>query len=1183
MSKAESGKNSINPRSLRTILLRMLLLLFCVVALAAAAVKLYLDTPHAAALASRLLTSYLNQPAYIAELGTNFGSVTVRGISLGNPPDVAAGNLLEVKSLTIAPGWGDLLMGRRRLRLLAIDGLRLDLRTNKAGQWNFSGLQKRFSGNKPSGADLFVGQFLVSDGAVLVNGQGATGLSLQLANLSTKGSGDAQFELSFEDAARTRYLLSGTARPGNDPSFHLVLSAPAISFSDFYGMLNKKSNAQLEGVSGVLNLSASLRANKLQVSGILDFSRPSPPSSAKRSPLAGSLRFAAVYDSARDEARLDELILTINDLIRARAKGAAAKLKSERTFTLDIGIDPVELASLAVLLPEKERQSTVIGGSVSAATIHISGSAAHGVDRASGALQLRNGSLKRGGQLYFTGLGSTVALSRVAAGFQVKGKMTLKSQSSRSQLESLNVPFGIHLNNRLKLISAEMPSLSAVSRGVRVSGRLGFTPAADNPLTVALRASVPNASALQPFTGSKNLLFTSGVASLVLDATGRGLNDFSAAATALLTNLQGTQAGHKLGLKNGKADSRVIMQHGKLSVSGKAALDGMARDGRSGTVHFTYRIADDLAAIENARIAFDGVSLCIARLSARISPKEAAKDGTRYPLQLELSGGEAQRGEAGLSGVSATLRGSFASGVRGRWLDGTADLSAARVVWQGKPVATTAVHAAISRTDVRGTISGLLLGGTLAGDVSLGLSGAESASGFRVGVKGMHLAQAGDILPRRGVTVLADGTLNASIIGSYSSAGGLVSRFDLAGAGISITGSGGKTVLAAGGLTLAGELAGSTLKLADARFTAGEGLSLKLNGEVKNTFSPLREGRLVYSLQRAPLTGIIDPFVNVLPRFIQEATVAGSLASEGTLILHDGKQLLGGTVQFSQVLVEVSSQKFKAGEINGSLPFSLDLSGKTAFASPGTSRFTRENYPRLLELLRAEPGSADSLSIGSVSFGSLRLGEVLLRTRAAEGGTRFVSLRSSLYDGAVLGTGSVTYKNGINYRSDLLINGLSLKQFCATIPKIKDYISGRLDGVISLSGAGKGVNGITGFSELWVREGSGEKMLVSKTFLQKLSGKQLSGFFFRSDRPFDTAEIIAVLQNGDLTFNKLDISNTNLFRVRDLSVTVAPAQNRIALDHLLTAVKQAAVRGKPSAGEAAPGPAPVETEFKWQE
>lgn len=192
-------------------------------------------------------------------------------------------------------------------------------------------------------------------------------------------------------------------------------------------------------------------------------------------------------------------------------------------------------------------------------------------------------------------------------------------------------------------------------------------------------------------------------------------------------------------------------------------------------------------------------------------------------------------------------------------------------------------------------------------------------------------------------------------------------------------------------------------------------------------------------------------------------------------------------------------------------------------------------------------------------------------------------MRSALSEGHLLGKAFFSYGNGPLYGSDILVNDLSLRAFCDVYPAIKGYISGRLDGIISLRGKGKGINGLAGFVDLWTRSGKGEKMLVSKEFLQKLAGKKLKGLFFREDRPYDHGEISAYLEQGYLTFEVLDISHTTIFGIRDLGVSVAPVQNRIAVEHLFTAIKEAATRGKKvQGGEAAPE-APPETEFKWQE
>ncbi|EHP87986.1 hypothetical protein GeomeDRAFT_0948 [Geobacter metallireducens RCH3] len=283
--------------------------------------------------------------------------------------------------------------------------------------------------------------------------------------------------------------------------------------------------------------------------------------------------------------------------------------------------------------------------------------------------------------------------------------------------------------------------------------------------------------------------------------------------------------------------------------------------------------------------------------------------------------------------------------------------------------------------------------------------------------------------------------------------------------------------------------------------------------------------------------------------------------------------------------LDVPSQKLLVSGVHGTVPFSLE-------SSPGTYRrardevgFTKENFTRLLEQFRQTPTADRTLTVGKLRFGPLELGETTAFLRSANGVVELTSLRSGLSGGEVLGRGFVAMKGGLAYGCDILVYDLSLRRFCDAIPKIKGYVSGRLDGIASLKGAGKGIAGLDGITDLWVRNTKGEKMLLSKEFLQRLAGKKLKGFFFRDDRPFDRGEVSAYLEEGYLTFTTLDISHTNLLGMRDLSVTVAPVQNRIAIDHLFSALKEAATRGKAvSRGDEAPAAEPpVQTDFQWRD
>ncbi len=1180
MNDTAAGKNRY--RTVQKLLIRSFLVVVCLCTLGAIFLKIYLGTPHASSLLSRTLTSYLHQSVRVTSLHTAGGSLYLTGVSLGNPPDLPPGNLAEADSIIIAPNWGALLTGRRSVRLIAFEGVKLNLQKNSAGVWNFSRLLHLFADKKTTGTELFVGQLIVKDGAFQINGRGAKGISLQLLNLATKGSDNARIKLSFEDAARNNYTVTGTTRPGPRPTFDLTLAAPSLSLNSLAALLKQK-NTPLSGESnGSLQVTAVLQDGRLRAGGRLDFSRLPVPLPKRALPVTGSITFAAVYTSNTDEARLESLSVTADNIMKGHASGTISRVSSERRFAVEVGIDELNLAALALLLPEVERAKTALGGTLRSSGLRVSGSGGQGLTSARGVVMLKNCYLERAGQPIFTALTGTARFSPVPAGFLVKGRFSQGETRSAALLETLQAPFEITLSRRMKLLKGGISSLSATVMGLAVDGRLGYSAAAPAPFTAALRISSARFSSLHHLPEKLHLQLASGSGFLDLEAAGRGVRDFTAAATARVSAVQGTRSGTRFGIKTGVMDSRIIRKNGPVSATGNARFTGLSLDGREGDARFSYRIANRTAVLDDTVFSFAGISGAIARLTAVIPAKEATAATVRYPLSLDVAGGELRRGQVDLHGFSGTVRGSYRSDSRGRWLEGTADGSFARVAWQGSTVASPAVHVTLSRTGGRGTVSGTLLEGALSGKIAFNPFFLREGGGFELGVRSARLQDLGKVLSRRGAATLSNGALDAAVSGSYTAAAGLVCRFEAKGSDVALTGSGGRTLFGGGAVTLSGGISGPRVTVSNALLSAGKGVVLQVKGDVDNPLTPQRAGTLTFSLPRTSLTSIIDPFVNMLPRVIQEATVDGSIASEGTLTLRGGKQLLDGALMLKGVQLEVPSQQLRAADINGRIPFSLDLSGNTPVTITEASRFTRENYPLLLKQLRAAPVSAQPFTIGSVDFGSVTLGEVLLQISAGNGVTRIESLRSSLYEGALFGTGFAAVKKGISYRADLLINGLSLKRFCATIPKIKDYISGRLDGVISLNGEGATMAGVTGFADLWVREGAGEKMLVSKEFLQKLSGKKLSGFFFRSDRPFDSAEIAAILEDGNLTFNRLDIMHTNFFGVRDLSVSIAPTQNRIALDHLFTAIKQAAARGKASTGES-PAPAPAEQEFKWQE
>ncbi|HCE68813.1 MAG: hypothetical protein A2X82_12945 [Geobacteraceae bacterium GWC2_55_20] len=590
--------------------------------------------------------------------------------------------------------------------------------------------------------------------------------------------------------------------------------------------------------------------------------------------------------------------------------------------------------------------------------------------------------------------------------------------------------------------------------------------------------------------------------------------------------------------------------------------------------------------IENAKVKARDFSASLGRFSARIPVKQVSSKTVRYPLIADFSRCDISRGDASVKKLSGSIRGAYAWNPNGKWLEGTAELSAEKAAWQGKESAAPVVRVLFSESGGQADLKASLLGGTVTGGALFNPFALQEKVAFNIRAKGIQLAGVNKYAGLKGDTALSAGALDAGCTGGYERSAGLVCHVEANGHDMAVTGRGGKTLLSAAGIRLNADLSGKRLVVNEALLTSGKYVSVRAAGTLENVFPPDRQGRINFTVPATSLAAVADSFINVLPRSIQEATVAGNVAAAGAVSLQGGRILVDGAVTLDNINIEAPTENIKVSGIIGVLPLSLDLAGKAVVTPPASTRFSRQNYAALMDQLRRTTEKGESITIGSSSFGGLSMDSTKLRLRAARGVTEIISLESLLYGGVLLGKGFIAAQNGLFYRGDLLFNDLSLVRLCKAFPAITGYMSGKIDGILSVQSEGKKLADISGFAEFWARETAGEKMLVSKEFLQRLSGKKLSGFFFSSDRVYDHAGLTAALENGFLSFDALDISHTNFLGVRDLSVTIAPGQNRIAIDHLLNSIKEATVRGKSSAGGAgkdAPVAAPPATEFKWAE
>ncbi|HWI40770.1 MAG TPA: hypothetical protein VNX25_04720, partial [Verrucomicrobiae bacterium] len=443
---------------------------------------------------------------------------------------------------------------------------------------------------------------------------------------------------------------------------------------------------------------------------------------------------------------------------------------------------------------------------------------------------------------------------------------------------------------------------------------------------------------------------------------------------------------------------------------------------------------------------------------------------------------------------------------------------------------------------------------------------------FTLRAAGLSAERAAALAAAQGIAVRG-GTVSGELRGGAEK-GELTVSGRLGGRGLAVV-SGGRSLPPAS-FSADLRLERGTLRVEQGRLSAGEGVGALFSGTIVEALRPERSGSVVVDLQEKALGEVVASLRGFVPEGWQ-----GSGFYSGSVQLALGPRLrtVSGHLSLRQASMENPSQSLGIVGITGRIPLSADLLQVAAKPRRELS-YSRENFPQLVR--GGERPEGESVSIDRIRMGQVEAAAVTAVFAGADGVTRLRRLEIPLFGGTIVGQGFLRPGRGFGYGFDLLVHDLSLLRLCDTVPGVKGYLSGRVDGVLGVQGEAGGASATTGFMDLWTRSAEGEKMLVSREFLQKLAGRKLKGIFFRDDRPYDRGEIIASLEEGLVTFRRLQLEHTNLLGVKDLNVNVASEQNRIALDHLLKSVREATLRGRKAAG-GAQAPPPVETEFNWLE
>lgn len=406
---------------------------------------------------------------------------------------------------------------------------------------------------------------------------------------------------------------------------------------------------------------------------------------------------------------------------------------------------------------------------------------------------------------------------------------------------------------------------------------------------------------------------------------------------------------------------------------------------------------------------------------------------------------------------------------------------------------------------------------------------------------------------------LSEGTGSIFFNGTFNSMANLTGKasFRL----VSLSASGrrdGRSLLK--GMQLTGEI---DFRGNDLEFTADAGVgkvAAHTKGFIRDFTGKEMEGRAEAEVPVVKAADMRDSFWDICPDSLLYAGLDGSLSASLSAEFMTGGVSLDGGIMLKDVVLTGENDEFSVGPVNGTIPVTYRSAGKSE--GIGLPTFDKDHFSALRKYYETwGPGEGFNIvTAGSFSYGFRLLNNIKVMVKPENGFLNIGKVSANIFGGALEGAAEIGFSEGLKYRAGFLIDGLSLRKLCDNIAPVRGYISGKVGGIADIKSSGGGLAGLIGRADFWTYESEDEKTMISKEFLRNVGGPAVKTYL--GDRRFDKGIMDLYIQKGFLIFKDLEISHRNFLGMRDLSIKVAPFNNRIRIGDLLWSITEAAQRAR---------------------
>ena len=358
---------------------------------------------------------------------------------------------------------------------------------------------------------------------------------------------------------------------------------------------------------------------------------------------------------------------------------------------------------------------------------------------------------------------------------------------------------------------------------------------------------------------------------------------------------------------------------------------------------------------------------------------------------------------------------------------------------------------------------------------------------------------------------------------------------------------------------------GETLFIEDGFIRDKDKSELRFLGEMGNSLSADRRLEVVFpDFALASAVKFLSP---LMPVTIKEGQVSGTASFNVVFnrVFDAGSSWSGGlSFKGASFAAYIGGADLSLRGINGSITVKDEGKGGNALASLVGNALTldKEVYKEYLRSFKepAPDTEADHIKIDGIEYGILKFENVECALEADGGKIGIIKLAAGFFGGELYSSGVLNLGGAESvYNFSFLFNDISLDAISKRLSPSEEYITGRLNGLVWLTGDGGDLNTIDGPFEFWSISSAKEPRSIGKALLDKLGAKER--LILGSSRSYDNGEISGYINDGIITFKKFNISNS-ILGIRNLSIQADPVKNSISIAHLVSVIREIARRSQ---------------------